>query len=1629
MADQKESSASKNIPRLNGSNYASWKAMIKGYFMTLDVWGVVDGTITLPGGPDVAVVAWHMKNQRGMGTILLYCDPVISMSLDSKDTAKDMWDHLATTYGAPMAVSAYTDFLRLMKLRINPTDDLGSKLAEFNMVLGALATQQLAIAEPLQCMILCGAFSDKWGQGPVNILSSVQAKDLKINDVIARLKELSSHRTGQSNLPKLESRIQATSSEPLMNQLSKPPRCQKCRGKHKEEVRIVGERLISANNPSNNNSINNLLAVEAKLVVVVEKEYSQEYDQQYSDQGETGQYDDQYDEGYESYNVEVTALDINSANRFEEFEEEDITPVPVYNPEPVDQPSSSSVTTEYSHDRCHNGTSDSDLGHNRSESSEAQVQLRVDSDISREELLSHDHTSSKTSRHRRRGMKVTLQEFHASVSEHRYPEPVRYVNIPDDYHLDVLGASGFSYSCNDDEFSLYPCDLEGIPSTNLVSKNCMWMLDSGCTHHVTPYRKDFMTYSVINETQFAGTAGSEPVRLKGRGTVVLRLENGKYLTLHEVIHGEFSKRLCSRNQLLKSGYTSTATKRHEVIRTPDGRVVLKAECLSTSRLHWFYGVPVHSSSVLQTVDLGIVTKDDYTLWHNRLGHPGVSVMKNCKRHIKGIPAELIAKPLNSCRGCAQGKLASDPFHPSDKRASAPLALVHGDLLELPNESYYHSRYVLTLLDDFSSFGFCLYLRNKSDTLARFTEWLATVERQCGCMLKTFRSDQGGEFMGNEFRSLLNSKGIVHELSIAHQPQQNGRAEQFNRTILEKAGSIRHYACVPKRFWNFAFDSALHVYNRTPLHWCNWKTPCELFLGKVPDISYFRVFGCLAYVWIPKELRKDKLEPHAEEMIFLGYAVATKGYHFLRGQKVIIARTAKFVEDVFPYCTDERKGNKSDDHDQPVTDQPPDDEDIPTDEQMDNGPDQPMDGRPQSRSQSPEEFNPLRNGDEDQYPGPPDIPPQRAIPRSNQPPSQNVPQKRPMPREFNRRITRPPLRPGNVYGERRHPTEIEREIRDKQDALHNILRRTEEGAERIRNAIHEKRFQDLQSHQDAERIRQETSLPPPSNEDQPSAGPSRFPGALKETSKEEMSFAQILSARVKQAPEQYRDVLRLPKPEQTKWFDAMRDELKSIEERKVWTLVKPPSGRKLVKSRWVFAVKSDGRYKARLVAKGFTQEYGIDFEDTFSPVTRFETVRILLAHAAQNNWEMEAVDVKTAFLYGKLDEEIYMEQPEGFKIKGQEHMVYRLLHSLYGLKQAALSWNKELHQSLLRMGFLRSKVDAGVYFYNSKAGQVIFLVYVDDGLFLGSHKNLLKKKKGEFMKTWESRDLGDVKEYLGIQIRRKRQTREIWLDQIPYVEKVVKRFSMENATSVRTPLPSGYIPEKPPTSYQSTSQLRSRYQSVIGSLLYMALGTRPDIAYSVIRMSQYMSNPTDLHLKQALHIVRYVASTPNLCLHYHGKEPRLYGFADSDWASNKDTRHSTTGFAMYYGNSLISWRSRKQKTIALSSTEAEYMAMCDAARQVKWLDMLFKELSFKMDKTIVYCDNMGARFIAENPVSDGRSKHIDIQWHFVRECVEEGLFVIEYVNTTRQRADGLTKSLTWQKFEQNRSSLGLVTRTN
>jgi Reverse transcriptase (RNA-dependent DNA polymerase) len=286
----------------------------------------------------------------------------------------------------------------------------------------------------------------------------------------------------------------------------------------------------------------------------------------------------------------------------------------------------------------------------------------------------------------------------------------------------------------------------------------------------------------------------------------------------------------------------------------------------------------------------------------------------------------------------------------------------------------------------------------------------------------------------------------------------------------------------------------------------------------------------------------------------------------------------------------------------------------------------------------------------------------------------------------------------------------------------------------------------------------------------------------------------------------------------------------------------PKGRKIIKNRWVFDLKGDRRKKARLVAKDFSQVEGIDFNEIFSPVVRFETIRLMLTLAALEHWHITSVDVKTVFLYGELDEELYMEQPEGFKTKGQEHKVLHLKRAIYGLRQAALQWWKALDKSMASIGLKRLQSDSGIFVYKDKGDLVIAVVYVDDALFLGSNLPLVNRLKSLFINKWECRDLGETKEFLCMCIIRKQGM--IFLDQTAYLQKVLQRFQMVNVRAAITPLPAGYNPVPNPDPYDADTC--HKFQQVIGSLLYIMLSTCPDIAYAVTKLLQYVANPSKDH---------------------------------------------------------------------------------------------------------------------------------------------------------------------------------------
>jgi len=334
---------------------------------------------------------------------------------------------------------------------------------------------------------------------------------------------------------------------------------------------------------------------------------------------------------------------------------------------------------------------------------------------------------------------------------------------------------------------------------------------------------------------------------------------------------------------------------------------------------------------------------------------------------------------------------------------------------------------------------------------------------------------------------------------------------------------------------------------------------------------------------------------------------------------------------------------------------------------------------------------------------------------------------------------------------------------------------------------------------------------------------------------------------------------------------------------------------------------------------------------------------MIVLAAQQQWHMTSVDVKTAFLYGELDEELFMEQPEGFAIKDQEHKVFCLKCALYGLKQAALQWWKVLDKSMECLGFRCTKSDSRIFILTSSSGPcVIVIVYINDAIFMGPDHHFTNRKKAQFMKEWDCRDLGDTKEFL--QMRIHCQGKLISLEQKDYLRTVLECFNMHNARAAPTPLPQGYVPT--PNTSPENPKRKSHYQQVIGSLLYLMLGIHPDIAFAVTKMSQFTANPSEEHLSKALYICCYLVGTADYSLTYGRSRDGIIAYADSDWGS-VHTRRSNTSYIVLISGAAVSWQSKAQKTIALSSTEAEYMALSDTCCQLVWIQNLFGELHINL----------------------------------------------------------------------------------
>ncbi|KAH9291809.1 hypothetical protein KI387_043002 [Taxus chinensis] len=1000
----------------------------------------------------------------------------------------------------------------------------------------------------------------------------------------------------------------------------------------------------------------------------------------------------------------------------------------------------------------------------------------------------------------------------------------------------------------------------------------------------------------------------------GKGTVQFQRENGKIVPLHDVLHVPgLGMNLISVSVLQDKGYNVLFRGTHVLIKHKDWKSPITIGVRSGRLYRLQFDTPKALMSSSNPRDLG-------ELWHRRMGHIHHGALKLLRETVTGVP-EVSTEHDDVCKGCVLGKFAKASFPRSDNRSKGVLDLVHSDVCgPMSTKSLRGYVYYVTFIDDFSRKTWIYFLKTKDEVFSHFQEFKALVENSTGRKIKVLRSDNGGEYKGNDFQDLCTREGIKREWTVPYNPQQNGVAERKNHSISEAARAMLHDQDMPRYLWAEACSTTVYIQNRVPHKVLGKMTPEEAFTGKKPDVGHFRIFGSLAYCHIPEDTR-TKLDQTAEKGYLVGYSETSKAYRiFIPGtRRIIVRRDVKFMED--------KAFRRS--------------RDLPADDQSEQPTKAPSPSQGQQSSSTVTSTS-IDSGSED---------------------SQSMEQ---------------------LVQQDMHLEDIEVDISSSTVGSRN------------------------REVQDTQRDTQE------------------FVGAPRKSTRQRREpakfndYVALVSQLVDSEPSSYQEAAQ-----HQVWRDAMVEEYTSIMQNDVWEVVPRPTDRAVVGSRWIFKIKhgADGsieKYKARFVAKGFSQKEGIDYEETFAPVARYTSIRAVISFATQMGWQIHQMDVKTTFLNGELKEEVYIEQPEGFVAHNKETHMCRLKKALYGLKQAPRAWYERIDTYLQKMGFVKSEADANLYYLVVGGEALILVLYVDD-LFLTGALGLIEDCKRDLAEEFEMKDLGLMHYFLGMEVWQ--TDGEIFLGQGKYCIEILKRFEMEDCKAMSTPMITNW--RKVDTSKDKDVD-PTLYRQLIGSLMYL-VNTRPDIAFAVNSLSQFMVEPKRVHWTTAKHVLHYLCGSVEYGIRYvRGEGIKLIGYTDADWAGSTTDKRSTSGCCFSLGSGVVSWFSRKQKSVALSSSEAEYIAASMATCEAIWLRKLLVALfGQKVETTVIHCDNQSCIKLSENPVFHDRSKHIDIRYHFIRDCVQRGIVQLQYIPTEEQVADILTKALGKEKFIFFRDKMGVM----
>ena len=1049
-----------------------------------------------------------------------------------------------------------------------------------------------------------------------------------------------------------------------------------------------------------------------------------------------------------------------------------------------------------------------------------------------------------------------------------------------------------------------------------------WWIDNGATQHVTHCAEFFVEFRKFEDTHKVKAAGGELLQAIGKGTIQVRTDGGRELSLSDVWYVPKVSRnlfsvLAAHDKCEKSKFTSSAT---ECAFELDGRVIFKGNRRKCGTLYEAGFTPVSPRS---EVNFNSSSGSQLQLYHERFGHQDKRHVKDLMERELGISVKL---ERSLCEPCVYGKSHRLKFG-RRKTSEKPGQLISADIVGPFDVSFKQHRFVVIFKDDFTKFKYGFFLAKKSEVPTVLTEVIAHASN-LGHKILEFLSDNGGEFDSKEVRCILAKAGITQRLTAPFCPEENGGSERENRTIVEMARTLKYAnpeVVFPKAIWEELVGASIYILNRTGKSWVQGYTPYELWMGKKPRIKHLRVIGCTCYPHVPhqKRLKMDK-------KALKGYLVGYDGDECYRvymgtreGHKVIRARDVEFDErlsgcgiQVKLPLKDHQSGEQDfeDSRDMEKTAVPQQDSEKDESREQTKKSDN-QEGRGQAKAENPDQGKAESSSEESE-----------------------------------------PSAGGNSP------------VKDAASGALNW------GKAFLRNSLSLKR-----------------------------------PAYLDD-------YATLVELfQLYEAPQTYSEAINSDKS--AEWKKAMDSEMASLKENDTWDVVELPKGAKAIACKWVYRVKEtqDGqieRYKARVVIKGFSQRYGLDYRETFSPVAKLTTIRSILGVATNEGLCLGQFDVTTAFLYGDLEEDfdIYMQSPEGYENPGGK--VCKLKRSLYGLKQAPRRWNVRFITYIKKLGLVESEADPCLFIRETENEKLLLAIYVDDGLLAASNESTLRACL-EGLRLQFKITSKDASYFLGLEI--KRESDRIRISQAPQARKILERYNFAGCKPVTTPMISPVEAEKegPELSEgQPAPAAGFPFRQAVGAIMYLMLGSRPDLAYSIGVLSRKLENPDENDIRMLKRVLRYIAGTIDFGITYTrtGTAAVLEAYSDSDYGGCFQTGRSTSGIVVKYAGGAISWMSQRQTSVATSTTEAEIVAASEAAKEAVWLRRLFKEIA-RLDATpTVFVDNAAAVKLSHNPEFHRRTKHISLRHFYIRERVVDKELEVQQISTENQVADLLTKVL-------------------